>query len=220
MSSARNNILKRIEIALEKGTEVPFPDHLQTPFSFQNNAHDLKALFTKEFTALDGQVFLCRGKSELIENIAKLAAEKNWTNILCKTPALVNDVQFHVLPCINNSTDEEAEAGITDCECLVARTGTVVLSAAQASGRLIPVYSPVHLVIASVDDLVFDIGDALKRVENRYGGQLPSAIFFASGPSRTADIEKRLVLGVHGPKEVYLFLMDNDLKQPQHTDTL
>jgi L-lactate dehydrogenase complex protein LldG len=215
-SFARNNILKRIELALKNRTDIPFPEELHTRFSFGDNESDLKARFIHEFTALDGHVVLCREKSELLAKLDQLAAEKNWTRVQCNTPALTEEAQLHTLPFVtSNSGGQEADAGITDCECLVARTGTVVLSAAQASGRVLPVHSPVHVVIALVNDLVFDIGDALVLLKQRYGDDLPSAIFFASGPSRTADIEKRLVLGVHGPREVYLFLIETDLK-PQH----
>jgi L-lactate dehydrogenase complex protein LldG len=55
---------------------------------------------------------------------------------------------------------------------------------------------------------VYDIKDALLALKEKYEGSIPSFITFASGPSRTADIEKTLVTGVHGPKEVYLFLVD------------
>jgi L-lactate dehydrogenase complex protein LldG len=52
------------------------------------------------------------------------------------------------------------------------------------------------------------VKDALQLIKNRYGDNLPSLISFATGPSRTADIEKTLVVGVHGPREVYCFLID------------
>jgi L-lactate dehydrogenase complex protein LldG len=55
---------------------------------------------------------------------------------------------------------------------------------------------------------VYDLKDALQSLKDKYGNNLPSLITFASGPSRTADIEKTLVVGVHGPKEVYLFLVE------------
>jgi len=89
----------------------------------------------------------------------------------------------------------------------VARTGTIVLSA-HSNGRTPSVYAPVHVCIAHTRQLVYDVRDALQLIKDRYAGQLPSLITFASGPSRTADIEKTLVTGVHGPKEVYLFLLD------------
>jgi len=55
---------------------------------------------------------------------------------------------------------------------------------------------------------VYDVADALNALQKKYGNKLPSFISFASGPSRTADIEKTLVTGVHGPKEVYCVLVE------------
>jgi L-lactate dehydrogenase complex protein LldG len=82
------------------------------------------------------------------------------------------------------------------------------MSAAQQSGRTVSVYSPIHICIAYVDQLVYDIREGLQLLKEKYRHNLPSLITFATGPSRTADIEKTLVVGVHGPKEVYVFLID------------
>jgi len=97
---------------------------------------------------------------------------------------------------------------ITSCESLVARTGSIVLSAASPSGRTTSVYAPIHICIATTSQLVYDVKDALQLIKDKYSGNLPSLISFATGPSRTADIEKTLVVGVHGPKEAYVFLVD------------
>jgi L-lactate dehydrogenase complex protein LldG len=56
---------------------------------------------------------------------------------------------------------------------------------------------------------VYDIKDGLEKVKENYKEALPSLLTLATGPSRTADIEKTLVVGVHGPKEVYCFVVDN-----------
>ena len=101
------------------------------------------------------------------------------------------------------------DVSITGCECLVARTGTIVMSSAQESGRSASVYAPVHICIAYSNQLVYDVKEALQLVKDKYNNAMPSLIIFASGPSRTADIEKTLVVGVHGPKEVYLFLVES-----------
>jgi L-lactate dehydrogenase complex protein LldG len=103
----------------------------------------------------------------------------------------------------------DCDAAITTCEALVARTGSMVLSAAQDSGRTVSVYAPIHICIAYTHQLVFDVKDALQMMKEKYGDKLPSFLSFATGPSRTADIEKTLVVGVHGPKEVYCFLVDS-----------
>ena len=95
------------------------------------------------------------------------------------------------------------------CEALVARTGSIVLSAAMPEGRTASVYAPVHICIARTSQLVYDVKDALQRLQKKYSNDLPSLVTFATGPSRTADIEKTLVVGVHGPKEVYCFLVED-----------
>lgn len=102
----------------------------------------------------------------------------------------------------------EADVALTTCEVLVARTGTMVMSAAQPSGRTTSIYAPVHICIAEASQVVYELDEAIQLMKEKYGIHLPSLITFATGPSRTADIEKTLVVGVHGPKEVYCLLAD------------
>jgi L-lactate dehydrogenase complex protein LldG len=135
------------------------------------------------------------------QQVQKLIAEKQWTKIYCNEDKW-NDAFSNTISLASS------DASITGCEFLVARTGTIVMSAAQQSGRTVSVYAPIHICIAYTNQLVFDIKDALQQLKEKYAGNIPSLITFASGPSRTADIEKTLVTGVHGPKEVYCFLVD------------
>ncbi len=111
-------------------------------------------------------------------------------------------------------SDKEADLlatdiGLTLCECLIARTGSVMITSKQASGRRLPIYANEHIVVAYTSQLVPDIKDGLKLIREKYNNQLPSMISTISGPSRTADIEKTLVQGAHGPKEIYVFLIDD-----------
>src|SRR5262249_43068275 len=98
---------------------------------------------------------------------------------------------------------------ITLCECLVARTGSVIISSRQMSGRRLPFFPDVHVVLAYTSQLVGEIKDALQLIKLKYGDQIPSMITAITGPSRTADIEKTLVKGAHGPKEIFVFLVDD-----------
>jgi L-lactate dehydrogenase complex protein LldG len=77
------------------------------------------------------------------------------------------------------------------------------------AGRRLGIYPHVHIVIAYTSQLLPEIKDGLQLLHNKYAQSLPSMINMIAGPSQTADIEKTLVLGAHGPKELILFLIEN-----------
>lgn len=208
ISPAKENILKRVRNALSQSVQLPFPNAEGNSSVFIKEHDGLEMKFAEEFARLQGKFIFCTSKNEVLENLMALADSKEWNDVYCQTPSLMKQLQLAKFPFINKGDMHSAQAAITDCECLVARTGTIVLSAAQPSGRGLSVYTPVHIVIAYTHQLVFDLKDALARLKDKYQGDLPSSISFASGPSRTADIEKTLVVGIHGPKEVYVFLID------------
>ena len=133
----------------------------------------------------------------------------DWQKVYCLEDKLLKIAGPQLADRIVKTDLAHCDVSITGCECLVARTGTIVMSSAQTSGRTTSVYAPIHICIAFTNQLVYDIKDALQLVKDKYGANLPSLITFATGPSRTADIEKTLVVGVHGPKEVYLFLVES-----------
>jgi L-lactate dehydrogenase complex protein LldG len=83
------------------------------------------------------------------------------------------------------------------------------MTSRQLAGRRLSIFPPVHIVVATTFQLLPDIKDGLAFVQKKYGDKLPSMISLVTGASRTADIEKTLVLGAHGPKELVLFLIDD-----------
>ncbi len=102
---------------------------------------------------------------------------------------------------------EACDAGITACEAVVSQTGSILVSSATGGGRGLSILPPVHIVVAPVEAVVATIGDALHLIARRYAGRLPSLLSFVTGPSRTGDIERILVLGAHGPKELIVLLV-------------
>lgn len=107
---------------------------------------------------------------------------------------------------IDKHTLETCDAGITACEVLVAQTGSILVSSASG-GRALSILPHVHVVVASLDQIVATLGDALHHMRQRHAGHLPSMLSFITGPSRTGDIERILVLGAHGPKELVVVLV-------------
>ncbi|MBA2563667.1 MAG: LUD domain-containing protein, partial [Chitinophagaceae bacterium] len=169
---------------------------------------DLEIEFAHEFTKLLGKFAFCVNEEDLQLQLKHLFLEKKWKNIYCAEEKLVPLISLPSDEKINQTTLHTCDASVTSCEYLIARTGSIVMSSAQQQGRTVSVYAPVHICIAYVDQLVYDIKEGIQLLKEKYKDNLPSMITFATGPSRTADIEKTLVVGVHGPKEVYLFLVD------------
>jgi L-lactate dehydrogenase complex protein LldG len=213
ISASKENILKKIRKALSESTPLPFPASEGHQSVFQPQQDELELLFAQAFTQLQGKFIFCIDEKELELQLKQLVKQAGMKKLYCREKKLGNLLGATALEGLSLSETSEADlancdAGITTCEYLVARTGTIVMSSAQESGRTTSVYAPIHICIATTDQLVYDVKDGLKMVKEKYGNSLPSMITFASGPSRTADIEKTLVVGVHGPKEVYLFLVD------------
>ena len=107
----------------------------------------------------------------------------------------------------------DAGAGITGANALVAETGTVMLVSNEGNARLASALPPVHIVIAGIDKLVPSLADATTMLESlprsATGQPISTYVSFISGPSRSADIELSLSLGVHGPRHVHIVLLDN-----------
>ncbi len=208
VSSSKEKILKKIREALSNPAPLPFPKSEGSHSVFQPQTEELEILFAEVFTKLLGKFAFCINEKDAKNQIEKLIAQKEWQHIYCKDNALKKILTGGSFLPFNNTSLASCDAAITLCHYLIARTGAIVMSSAQQSGRNISAYAPVHICIAYIDQLVFDTREALKAIKEKYGNHIPSFITFAAGPSRTADIEKTLVTGVHGPKEVYLFLID------------
>ena len=111
-------------------------------------------------------------------------------------PVLLTDGGYDV------NAMEKCDAGITECDFLVAQTGTVVITNRSAGGRALSVLPPHHVVIARREQLIPDLPTAFALLKKKYEGNYPSMISLVTGPSRTGDIERILVLGAHGPKKL------------------
>lgn len=209
IKSSKDSVLKKIREALSQPTPIPFPKSEGQSLVYQPLHQELEVEFAERFTALQGKFAFCLSKREFSGQFNGLIGKTGWKKIYCQEPDLA--VMLGESLNVSNNPNDLAgcDVSVTGCEYLVARTGSICMSAAQLSGRKTSVYAPVHVCVAYTSQLVFDVKDALEGMKERYGDQLPSLITFATGPSRTADIEKTLVVGVHGPKEVYVFLIDD-----------
>jgi L-lactate dehydrogenase complex protein LldG len=207
-TTARENILRKIKQALAKPVPVPFPASEGPQSVFQPSSQENAISFAENFSKLQGRFSFCADEKELVTQLQALITTREWTKLYCRETELKNKLSNAGFSTVYAEDLAHCDAAITGCESLIARTGSIVLSSAQQSGRTVSVYAPVHICIAYTRQLVYDISESLQQLREGYGQQFPSMVSLATGPSRTADIEKTLVVGVHGPKEVFCFLVD------------
>jgi L-lactate dehydrogenase complex protein LldG len=203
-------ILDKITQALKSPVAMPFPEQNADKPVFVPTANELTIDFAEKFTGLLGKFIYCVDESELVNKLAQLIHAQKWEKIYSLESGWLEDMKEFSFDPVTTDDLAACDASITLCEHLIARTGTIVLSSQQLSGRTTSIYAPIHICIAYTHQLVFDISDSLAQFKKE-SEMLPSMISYATGPSRTADIEKTLVVGVHGPKEVYCFLVEKHL---------
>ena len=208
-TTSREKMLKKIRKALLEKRDNPYPNLEDTPLYKQYSGH-LDVLFAEQLSAVSGKFVFCEDEIQLIENLLLLAEEKSWRKIYAWEPRLQAMLNTYEFPFYSTDTDFlNADVGITLCESLVARNGSVLISNGTEAGRRLSIFPHIHIVIAYTSQLVLDLKDGFKLLKDKYPESLPSMVSNITGPSRTADIEKTLVLGAHGPKELYVFLLED-----------
>ncbi|MES1180392.1 MAG: lactate utilization protein [Verrucomicrobiota bacterium] len=167
------------------------------------------ALFAKNATELKADFQLLASRDELKTALAKIRDTEKWKQIASHDgewsnfasqalglPVLLTDKGYDAQEL------EKCDVGITECDALIAQTGGVVVTSRSTGGRALSVLPPHHVVIARREQLVADLPAAFELLQRKYAPNYPSMISFITGPSRTGDIERILVLGAHGPKKL------------------
>lgn len=209
MNNSKEEILKRIA-AVRRQTKaaILFNDSLDEEI-YQPVLPGQITCFKTELEAISGVCVVVTTKTTLYAELKNYLTLKNINKLFVRDNVLKAELEAVGVNCTNDTSNfDDMQAGATFCEFLIARTGSVVVTSHGDSGRQMNVFPPVHLVIASAKQLVNYPKDAYVALREKYKEDLPSVITTISGPSRTADIEKTLVLGAHGPKELVVFLSE------------
>jgi L-lactate dehydrogenase complex protein LldG len=220
----REKILGRIREALKISAplpgshgETPAHAHTESPASHARewlpsvgaSVEEQLALFAKNAADLKADFQLLASRDELKAALLKISAAEKWSRIASHDGELSNLASQSLgLPTLLTDKGydvqemEKCDAGITECDALVAQTGGVVVTSRSTGGRALTVLPPHHVVIARREQLVADLPAAFALLQKKYAPDFPSMISFITGPSRTGDIERILVLGAHGPKKL------------------
>lgn len=206
---SKEKILKKIRTALLDKTDMPYPDVAMDSPLYHSSDEALEVQFAEELKKVNGEFIYCEYLAEFIESLQALIAENKWSNIHCWDPLLMDVFQSANFTNYTKDRDlKDAEVGITRCEALIARTGSALISSSQSSGRKLSIWPEVHIIVATPNQVLPDISDAMKLMKEKYGEDLPSMISLTTGPSRTADIGNKLVIGAQGPKKLFVFLVE------------
>jgi L-lactate dehydrogenase complex protein LldG len=226
----RAEILARIREALRVpaphshgGANPSHPSHLvqteQTPREWlpvvPSDAESRLSLFREKCTQLRTDFQAVASPGEATAVLAALRDRHGWTLLGAHHHPLIDpllqtlglEVLF-VEERPESKLLERCSAGITACDALIAQTGSILLTARSAGGRALSVLPPHHVVIATTDQLLPDLPAAFELLKVKYGDNYPSFATFITGPSRTGDIERILVLGAHGPRDLTVLLIE------------
>lgn len=170
---------------------------------------DRVALFRANSTELRTDFHLLNSRAELASALGAIRSAEGWKKVAdhCGelTDAICPSLGIPVMG-VNSGYDahelESCDAGITECDALIAQTGSILVTSHSAGGRALSVLPPHHVVLARREQLIADLPAAFALLKQKYATRWPSFISFITGPSRTGDIERILVLGAHGPKKL------------------
>lgn len=220
----REIIISRIRDALRAESPPPLgmseamlptqEDHRSVLPAVGPTEADRIALFAANAGELNARFVVLSSIQGLQEELRSMRDSEGWTRIashkgeltdaacaMLGVPVLLTDQGY------DKNELEACQAGITECDALVAQTGSVLVSTKSAGGRALTVLPPHHVVLAKRNQLVADLPEAMALLRTRYHPNYPSMISIITGPSRTGDIERILVLGAHGPKKLTIFLI-------------
>lgn len=231
MKDSREEILRKVKLGLYGDTRhkeggISTRD-LETDFAKEAEellrnritiTDKLLEQFIKELLNVSTEVREAQGEEELRDFIAGLVHDKGVSSFVMWESESLNSLGLKELlnreglrQITSNDRNDIAEAGIgiTGADYAIADTGTLVLLTDENKPRAVSLLPPVHLAIVRKLDMVSDIRELfiiLKQELDASHG-VPSCMTFITGPSRTADIELNLTLGVHGPKELYVIII-------------
>lgn len=201
---SRERFLQRVREATGRGAKAPISlPPPPPPPSASRRLEELVERFKVEQEAVLGSVHLAGSVEEASQTLHELLG---GASTYIRSPhAVLDEIGLPIIAedlGLSAARPEQADVGVTGCEAAVASTGSIALSSGW--GRLASLLPPHHVVVVRSDQLVYDLNDLYTLLASR---ELPGAWGMHTGPSRSADIEQTMALGVHGPGRVDVLLL-------------
>ncbi len=158
--------------------------------------------FTAELTALGGHALVAQDAGQARDYIAKLLFERGGPARAASRPAVT---RLNLPPMSTAEKLSAVNIGITQADYALADTGTLVVFSETGEGRTLSLLPPIHVAVLEESRILASLDELMER-EPRFPDR-SSAMIFITGPSRTADIERTLTVGVHGPGELHVIVL-------------
>jgi L-lactate dehydrogenase complex protein LldG len=224
MTTSRDRFLESIRKALGTGNRAGLSAEIRPrgEVGYQGAGADPVARFRDECLAAGGHPHVVADAGAAVAQIIDLIRECQASRIVLGTGWLIDTlnlargldglgVDIRTVASLSADANRDAvfdaDIGITGVHYLIAETGTVVMSAAPEEPRSLSLLPPVHIAVAHRSQIVPDLFDLFESGMEPISGALPSCVSLITGPSKTGDIELRLVTGVHGPGTVHVIVM-------------
>lgn len=211
-STQKEQILANIRNALIDKAINPYPnvDAQGIVLKPVNAEESPEIVFADLLIEAGGEFIYCENESAMADMLQQLMADRGWSALWCKNDNLGSfleaaEIPFFVQP---HAADGQL-VSITPCERLISETGSIMISDTVAGGRDVFALADVHLVLAFSSQVRTNLRAVFSDMKKKYPNGMPPMLTTITGPSRTADIEKTLVKGAHGPKEVIVFMIDD-----------
>lgn len=206
-TTSRQKVLKNIRNALITASDNPYADARQDirPDVVEDNPLEIQ--FASAFSAEGGNFVYCETPDELSNALLSLLKGFKQEDVFFRVKDMqrfgLEDIQSDIAV-VNN-----CRLSVTACESLIASSGSILVASENAFEHLAISRPEKHIVLALLSQIKPGLADALQALKEINQNSFPAYTSLITGPSRTADIEKTLVKGMHGPKELYVCLLDD-----------
>jgi L-lactate dehydrogenase complex protein LldG len=228
MSGSREAVLQRVRQAVAEGNRAGTTPGLPTRGStgYQGGGTDLVTRFCDELTAAGGQAHIVADSGAAAGRVLELTQAKSAKRILLGRGQVLDtlhlqqrlrerNLEVHVVDTLAAGTERDvffqADLGISGVRYAIAETGTLVMATGPDDPRSLSLLPPVHIAVVDQSQILPDLFDLFVNLEPDKA-QLPSCLSLITGPSKTGDIELKLVTGVHGPGELHVVVIVNGQK--------
>lgn len=223
--SERERFLQQVRQAVAEGNRAGHAPPLASrgAVGYQGGGPDPVTRFEGEFRAAGGQMYRVADAASAAATVVQLIEARAARQVLVGSGALVGALELpgrlQPLGVKVESVDRlgpencrmaffGADVGISGVDYLIAETGSLVILARPDQPRSLSLLPPVHIAVAHRGQVLPDLFDLFESRLTAERESLPSSLSLITGPSKTGDIELRLVTGVHGPGEVHVVLIE------------